>query len=37
MSQTIKIEIPEFLNIGVACTSAHVGTDKENKIGRAHV
>ena len=32
MSQTIKIEIPEFLNIGVACTSAHVGTDKENNI-----
>ena len=32
MSQTIKIEVPEFLNIGVACTSAHVGTDKENNI-----
>ena len=32
MSQTIKIEVPEFLNIDVACTSAHVGTDKENNI-----
>ena len=32
MSETIKIEVPEFLNIGVACTSAHVGTDKENNI-----
>ena len=30
MSSNIKIEIPEFLNIGVACTSAHVGTAKEN-------
>ena len=30
MSSTIEIEIPEFLNIGVACTSAHVGTAKEN-------
>lgn len=30
MSSTIKIEVPEFLNIGVACTSAHVGTPKEN-------
>jgi len=30
MSSTIKIEVPEFLNIGVACTSAHVGTAKEN-------
>ncbi len=25
-----KIEVPEFLNIGVACTSKHVGTAKEN-------
>jgi len=25
-----KIEVPEFLNIGVACTSKHVGTKKEN-------
>ncbi|WP_428024323.1 aldolase/citrate lyase family protein [Arcobacter sp.] len=30
MSSTIKIEVPEFLNIGVACTSAHVGTANEN-------
>jgi acyl-coenzyme A synthetase/AMP-(fatty) acid ligase/citrate lyase beta subunit len=30
MSSTIKIEVPEFLNIGVACTSAHIGTPKEN-------
>ncbi len=30
MSSTIKIEVPEFLNIGVACTSAHLGTPKEN-------
>ena len=30
MSSNIKVEIPEFLNIGVACTSAHVGTAKEN-------
>ncbi|OCM00016.1 Long-chain-fatty-acid--CoA ligase [Aliarcobacter thereius] len=32
MSQTVKIDIPEFLNIGVACTSLHVGTPKENNI-----
>ncbi len=30
MSPNVKIEVPEFLNIGVACTSIHVGTDKEN-------
>ncbi|MFY9075693.1 AMP-dependent synthetase [Malaciobacter mytili] len=30
MSSTIKIEVPEFLNIGVACTSAHLGTENEN-------
>ena len=30
MSSTVKIEVPEFLNIGVACTSQHVGTAKEN-------
>ncbi|ADG94646.1 AMP-dependent synthetase and ligase [Arcobacter nitrofigilis DSM 7299] len=30
MSSTIKIEVPEFLNIGVACTSSHLGTPKEN-------
>ncbi len=30
MSSTIEIEVPEFLNIGVACTSAHLGTKKEN-------
>ncbi|WP_320033888.1 aldolase/citrate lyase family protein [Halarcobacter sp.] len=30
MTTNLKIEVPEFLNIGVACTSAHVGTDKEN-------
>ena len=32
MSQTIKLEVPEFLNIGYACTSAHVGTAKENSV-----
>ena len=32
MSETIKIDVPEFLNIGVACTSAHVGTPIENNI-----
>jgi len=25
-----EIEVPEFLNIGVACTSKHLGTSKEN-------
>lgn len=30
MSSNVTIEVPEFLNIGVACTSAHVGTAKEN-------
>jgi acyl-coenzyme A synthetase/AMP-(fatty) acid ligase/citrate lyase beta subunit len=25
-----EIKVPEFLNIGVACTSAHLGTPKEN-------
>jgi len=25
-----EIKVPEFLNIGVACTSKHVGTTKEN-------
>lgn len=30
MSSTVKIDVPEFLNIGVACTSQHVGTAKEN-------
>lgn len=32
MSENLTIEIPEFLNIGVACTSAHVGTKNENNI-----
>ena len=32
MSETIKIDVPEFLNIGVACTSAHVGIPIENNI-----
>jgi len=32
MSQTIKLEVPEFLNIGVACTSKHISTNKENNI-----
>lgn len=32
MNDTVKIEVPEFINIGVACTSAHVGTAKENNI-----
>ncbi|MGB5866694.1 MAG: aldolase/citrate lyase family protein [Arcobacteraceae bacterium] len=27
---SFELEIPEFLNIGVACTSKHVGTEKEN-------
>ena len=26
----LEIEVPEFLNIGTACTSAHMGTTKEN-------
>jgi len=30
MSSNITIEVPEYLNIGVACTSKHVGTAKEN-------
>jgi acyl-coenzyme A synthetase/AMP-(fatty) acid ligase/citrate lyase beta subunit len=30
MSTNLKIEVPEFLNIGVACTSSHLGTLKEN-------
>ncbi len=30
MSSNVKIEVPEFLNIGVACTSKHLGTSKEN-------
>lgn len=30
MSSNMEINIPEFLNIGVACTSAHVGTPKQN-------
>jgi acyl-coenzyme A synthetase/AMP-(fatty) acid ligase/citrate lyase beta subunit len=30
MSSNVKIEVPEFLNIGVSCTSAHIGTNKEN-------
>jgi len=30
MSSNVKIEVPEFLNIGVACTSAHLGTAKED-------
>lgn len=32
MNDTVKIEVPEFINIGVACTSAHIGTAKENNI-----
>lgn len=32
MSQTVKLEVPEFLNIGVACTTAWVGTDKEDNV-----
>lgn len=27
-----EFNVPEFLNIGVACTSKHLGTDKENEI-----
>ncbi len=30
MNSNVKIEVPEFLNIGVACTSKHLGTAKEN-------
>ncbi len=30
MNSNVKIEVPEFLNIGVACTSQHLGTKKEN-------
>ena len=26
----LEIEVPEFLNIGTACTSSHMGTTKEN-------
>ena len=32
MSQTIKLDVPEFLNIGIACTTKHVGTNKENNV-----
>jgi len=32
MSTNVKIEVPEFLNIAVACTSSHIGTSKENNI-----
>ncbi|QKF72613.1 acyl-CoA synthetase (AMP-forming) / AMP-acid ligase II (CitE domain) [Aliarcobacter faecis] len=32
MSQTVKLEVPEFLNIGVACTSSWLGTNKENNV-----
>lgn len=32
MSKTVKLEVPEFLNIGVACTSKHLGTNKENSV-----
>ena len=28
----LEIEVPEFLNIGTACTYAHIGTKKENSI-----
>ena len=28
----LEITVPEFLNIGVACTSKHLGTQKENRI-----
>ncbi len=28
----LEIKVPEFLNIGVACTSKHLGTPKENSI-----
>jgi acyl-coenzyme A synthetase/AMP-(fatty) acid ligase/citrate lyase beta subunit len=28
----IEIKVPEFLNIGVACTSKHLGSEKENNI-----
>ena len=27
-----KIEVPEYLNIGTACTTSHMGTNKENAI-----
>jgi len=28
----LEIKVPEFLNIGVACTSKHLGTNKENSV-----
>ncbi len=28
----LEITVPEFLNIGVACTSKHIGTSKENRV-----
>jgi len=28
----LEIKVPEFLNIGVSCTSKHLGTPKENSI-----
>jgi len=27
-----QIEVPDFLNIGVACTSKHLGTDKQDRV-----
>ncbi|MFW2608680.1 hypothetical protein, partial [Aliarcobacter butzleri] len=32
MRQIVKLGVPEFVNIGVACTSSHIGTTKENNI-----
>lgn len=28
----LELKVPEYLNIGVACTSAHLGTASENKV-----
>jgi acyl-coenzyme A synthetase/AMP-(fatty) acid ligase/citrate lyase beta subunit len=28
----LEIKVPEFLNIGVACTSKHLGTPKESRV-----
>ena len=32
MSQTVKLDIPEFLNIGIVCTSTQVGTAKRTML-----
>ena len=32
MSQTVKLDIPEFLNIGIACTSAWLVQQKRTML-----